>query len=192
MLNVETTKSSKSTRTRKQSTNVDAPIVSKSRAKSKKATDVVNAKVDAIVRESFTTHAKRQTRARNAAAKKKELDALFNADFDINVDALRKPKTRKEKVVAFLVNGGETTNAGATSSKRVTRTIGEHSAMFRASGKRLAIVDAWLVNNRITLDEVAQITGWAKGVNSSELFQIAAIFKCKIARNGVGEYSFDI
>jgi hypothetical protein len=168
MLNVDTTKSSKSTRTRKQSTNVDAEVVSKSRAKSKKAADVVNAKVDAIVRESFTTHAKRQTRARNAAAKK------------------------KEKVVAILVNGGETSNAGTTSSKRVTRTIGEHSAMFRASGKRLAIIDAWLINNRITLDEVAEITGWAKGVNSSELFQIAAIFKCKIARNGVGEYSFDI
>ena len=64
------------------------------------------------------------------------------------------------------------------------------SASLRASGKRAAIVKAWLVNNRITLDEVATITGWSKAVNSSELFQIAAIFKSKIARNGVGEYQF--
>jgi hypothetical protein len=61
---------------------------------------------------------------------------------------------------------------------------------IRPTSKRAAIVNAWIANNRITLDEVAAITGWSKAVNSSELFQIATIFGRKIARNGAGEYQF--
>lgn len=65
-------------------------------------------------------------------------------------------------------------------------------AVFRASSKRAKIVKKWLVdnNNRITVDDVIDLTGWAKNACASELFQIATIFGRQIARNGANEYYF--
>lgn len=132
------------------------------------------------IKDAPVESAKRSRQRKQAA----EVDALFAPVLE---KAIRKgAKTKK------VAQPEPVAPAPAPKGKTLFTLPDGATATCRTSGKRAAIVRAWLVNNRITLDEVASITGWAKAVNSSELFQIAAIFKRKIERNGAGEYFFVI
>ena len=118
------------------------------------------------------------------------IDAINGAN---SVDAIMSTKTKR----------AAKTTTTKRASKKVVEIVDEKPSFdfytkpdgspvkLRPNTKRKMICDAWFVNNKITLDEVAQISHWSRAVNSSELYQIAVIFGRKIQR--VGEhYSFII